>query len=90
MVYLAVLYFTTRSALSTVPSPAAWPSRSRYCPAIISVRIRSSAAWPRRSAPAGSPLAWYIPSVQDSRRSPIKMAAPVPNDSGEPRHRCSA
>ena len=75
MVYLALLYSTTRSALSTVPFPAAWPSRSRYCPAITSVRIRSSTAWPRRSASAGRPLAWYISSVHDSRRSPMRMAS---------------
>ena len=41
-VYFADLYLTTRSALATVPVPAAWPSRSRYCPAIISVRIASN------------------------------------------------
>ena len=41
MVYLAALYRTTRIARSAEPPPRACSSRSRYCPAMSSVRIRS-------------------------------------------------
>src|SRR5215472_3255929 len=64
IVYLVVLNSTTRSAPATDSSPVACPSRSRYCPANTSVRIRSSTGRPRRSASSGRPLAWNISSVQ--------------------------
>ena len=84
IVYLADLYLTTRSALATVPSPAAWPSRSRYWPEITSTRIASSTCCPRASAAGGSPLAWNSWSAQVSRRSPTRIAVPLPKRLGRP------
>ena len=70
-------------ARAAEPPPRACSSRSRYCPAISSVRIRSKTGWPRSSASAGSPLPANSSSAQDRHRSPSRIAAPVPNASGD-------
>ena len=83
----------TRMADSIESAPLDSATMSRYCPPSTSVRMSDQTRWTRRRASSGRSAVATMSSAQTRDRSPSRIAAEVPNCSGEPRQprlRCSS